>query len=49
MNSYGERYICAKGNRNQNSGTISFDDTIAGFVTIFIIVTLEGWTAVFTY
>ena len=49
LNSYGEKYICAKGYLNPNSGAINFDDTIAGFVTIFVMVTLEGWTSVFTY
>ena len=44
LNSYGERYICAKGYRNKNSGAINFNDTFTGFVTIFIIVTLERWT-----
>ena len=49
LNSYGVKYICAKGYLNPNSGAVNFDDTIAGFVTIFIMVTLEGWTDVFTY
>ena len=49
LNSYGVKYICAKGYLNPNSGAISFDDTLSGFVTIFIMVTLEGWTSVFTY
>ena len=49
LNSYGDTYVCAKGYRNPDSGAINFDDTIAGFVTIFVMVTLEGWTSVFTY
>ncbi len=49
LDSYGVKYICAKGYLNPNSGAISFDDTLAGFVTIFVMVTLEGWTDVFTY
>ena len=49
LDSYGVKYICAKGYLNPNSGAISFDDTLAGFVTVFVMVTLEGWTDVFTY
>ena len=49
LNSYGVKYICAKGYLNPDSGAINFDDTIAGFITIFVMVTLEGWTNVFTY
>ena len=49
LDDYGVKYICAKGYRNPDSGAISFDDTLAGFVTIFVMVTLEGWTDVFTY
>ena len=49
LNSYGVRYICAKGYLNPDSGAISFDNTLVGFVTIFVMVTLEGWTNIFTY
>ena len=49
LDTYGVKYICAKGYLNPNSGAISFDNTILGFVTIFVMVTLEGWTNVFTY
>ena len=49
LNTYGMRYICAKGYRNPDSGAINFDNTLTGFVTIFVMVTLEGWTNVFTY
>ena len=49
LNSYGVRYICAKGYLNPDSGAINFDNTLIGFVTIFVMVTLEGWTNVFTY
>ena len=49
LDTYGIKYICAKGYLNPNSGAISFDNTIVGFVTIFVMVTLEGWTNVFTY
>ena len=49
LNTYGAKYVCAKGYLNPDSGAINFDDTIAGFITIFVMVTLEGWTNVFTY
>ena len=49
LNTYGMRYICSKGYRNPDSGAINFDNTLTGFVTIFVMVTLEGWTNVFTY
>ena len=49
LNSYGIRYVCAKGYRNPDSEAISFDNTLVGFVTIFVMVTLEGWTNIFTY
>ena len=49
LNTYGNRYVCAKGYVNPDSGAISFDNTLTGFVTIFIMVTLEGWTNIFTY
>ena len=49
LNSYGVRYICAKGYINPDSGVISFDNILTGFVTIFVMASLEGWTNVFTY
>ena len=49
LNSYGMRFVCAKGYLNPDSGAITFDNTLTGFVTIFVMVTLEGWTTVFTY
>ena len=49
LNTYGMRFICAKGYQNPDSGAINFDNTLTGFVTIFVMVTLEGWTNVFTY
>ena len=49
LSTYGMRYICAKGYLNPDSGAINFDNTLTGFVTIFVMVTLEGWTNVFTY
>ena len=49
LNTYGVRYICAKGYINPDSGVISFDNILTGFVTIFVMASLEGWTNVFTY
>jgi len=49
LNSYGVRYICAKGYINPDSGVINFDNILTGFVTIFVMASLEGWTNVFTY
>ena len=48
-NSYGNTFICAKGYRNPNSGAVNFDNTLTGFITVFVMVTLEGWTDFFTY
>ena len=49
LNERGNKYICSKGFRNPNKGVITFDNTLTGFVTVFIIVTKEGWTDVWTY
>ena len=49
LTSYGIRYVCAKGYINPDSGAISFDNILTGFVTIFVMVSLEGWTNVYTY
>ena len=48
-NTYGNTFICAKGYRNPNSGAVNFDNTLTAFVTVFVMVTLEGWTDFFTY
>ena len=48
-NSYGNTFICAKGYRNPNSGAVNFDNTLTALVTVFVMVTLEGWTDFFTY
>ncbi|MCQ2815701.1 MAG: ion transporter [archaeon] len=48
-NSMGDKYICAKGYRNPHSGIISFDNTLVGFVTVFIMATLEGWSEIFIF
>ena len=45
----GNKYICAKGFINPSNGVINFDNTLTGFVTVFVIATLEGWTDIFTF
>ena len=49
LNSYGVKYICARGYINPDSGAINFNNILTGFVTIFVMASLEGWTNVFTY
>ena len=49
LESYGIRYICAKGYRNPDMGAFNFDNVLTGFVTIFMMATLEGWSDIFTY
>ena len=49
LNSYGNKFICAKGYINPNSGSTSFDNIFYSLITVFIMVTLEGWTNIFTY
>ena len=48
-NSYGNTFICAKGFTNPNSGATNFDNTLTALVTVFVMVTLEGWTDFFTF
>ena len=48
-NSYGNTFICAKGYTNPNSGATNFDNTLTALVTVFVMVTLEGWTDLFTF
>ena len=49
LNSYGNTYICAKGYLNPNSGAINFDNIGTSFITVFVMVTLEGWSYIFNY
>ena len=49
LESYGIRYICAKGYQNPDMGAFNFDNVLTGFVTIFMMATLEGWSDIFTY
>ena len=49
LESYGMRYICSKGYVNPDNGAFNFDNVLTGFVTIFSMATLEGWSDIFTY
>ena len=49
LESYGNKYICAKGYQNPDLGAFNFDSVLTGFVTIFMMATLEGWSDIFTY
>ena len=49
LETYGERYICTKGYVNPDAGAFNFDNVLTGFVTIFAMATLEGWSDIFTY
>ena len=49
LESYGTRYVCTKGYRNPDNGAFNFDNVLTGFVTIFAMATLEGWSDIFTY
>ena len=49
LNTYGQNYICAKGYINPNYGAINFDNIGSSLITVFVMVTLEGWSYIFTY
>ena len=49
LNTYGNKYICSKGYLNPNSGAINFDNIGTSFITVFVMVTLEGWSYIFNY
>ena len=49
LESYGIRYVCTKGYANPDNGAFNFDNVLTGFVTIFAMATLEGWSDIFTY
>ena len=49
LESYGNKFICAKGYQNPDMGAFNFDNVLTGFVTIFMMATLEGWSDIFTY
>jgi Ni,Fe-hydrogenase I cytochrome b subunit len=48
-NTNGNKYICVKAYRNPNNGVINFDNVLYGFVTVFVIVTLEGWAEIYVF
>ena len=49
LNSYGNTFVCAKGYLNPNLGAINFDNIGTSLITVFVTVTLEGWSYIFTY
>ena len=49
LETYGEKYVCTKGYINPDAGAFNFDSVLTGFVTIFAMATLEGWSDIFTY
>ena len=49
LNTYGQIFICAKGYINPNNGALNFDNIGTALVTVFVMVTLEGWSYIFTY
>ena len=49
LNSYGNTFICAKGYVNPDLGAINFDNIGNSLITVFVVVTLEGWSRIFTY
>ena len=48
-NTPGNSFICAKGYRNPDNNIVCFDNVLKGFITVFIMITLEGWTDVWNY
>ena len=49
LNSYGKYFVCAKGYANPNLGAINYDNIGTSLITVFVVVTLEGWSYIFTY
>ena len=49
LNTFGNNYICAKGYINPNNGATNFDNIFNSLITVFLMVTLEGWANIFTY
>ena len=49
LNQYGNIFICAKGYLNPNNGANNFDNIFNSLITVFIMVTLEGWSDIFNY
>jgi hypothetical protein len=48
-NTPGNSFICAKGYRNPDNNIVCFDNVLKGFITVFIMITLEGWTDGWNY
>ena len=48
-NTPGNTFVCVKSHRNPDNGITNFDNSLKGFVTIFIILTMEGWSDIFLY
>ena len=48
-NEPGMQFVCAKGFVNPNNGVTNFDNLYNAFVTVFVIVSQEGWTNVFAF
>jgi hypothetical protein len=49
FNSFGQKFYCAKTSLNPEFNYSSFDDTINAMIGIFMISTMEGWTAYYNY
>ena len=49
LETYGTKYICAKGYQNPDMGAFNYDNVLTAFVTTFMMATLEGWSDIFTY
>ena len=49
LNTYGNTFICAKGYINPHNGSTNFDNIFYSLITVFLMVTLEGWADVFTF
>jgi len=41
--------FCAKNNQNPDMGMSNFDDIMSSFLMVYIVTTLEGWTAIMGY
>ena len=49
LNTYGNIFICAKGYINPHNGSTNFDNIFYSLITVFLMVTLEGWADIFTF
>jgi len=46
---FGSSYVCAKTNINPFNGVASFDDIPHALISLFIIITMEGWTDFYSF